>query len=203
MDEHYTQDQVAEHQGRGYGSLHMSRSEHIVRSTTILAVRRDGMTAIGGDGQVTLGSTAVKHDASKIRRLCGGKVLCGFAGGAADAFALLDRFERKLDEFKGNLRKAAIELAKDWRTDRILRRLESMLAVVDRDTSLILGGAGDVIEPTDGIIGIGSGGMYAGASARALLRHSALPADQIVRESLLIAAGICIYTNEHITVETL
>lgn len=168
-----------------------------------MAVRRDGRTAIGGDGQVTLGATAVKHDTNKIRRLCHGAVLCGFAGGAADAFALLDRFERKLDEFKGNLRKAAIELAKDWRTDRILRRLESMLAVVDKDTSLIVSGAGDVIEPSDGIIGIGSGGMYAAASARALLRHSNLPAGEIVRESLLIAAGICIYTNEQITVEVL
>ena len=181
----------------------MNRAENIIRSTTILTVRRDGMTAIGGDGQVTLGATTVKHDTIKIRRLCGGKVLCGFAGGAADAFALLERFERKLDEFKGNLRKSAIELAKDWRTDRILRRLESMLAVVDKETSLIIGGAGDVIEPTDGIVGIGSGGMYAAAAARALLKHSALTADQIVRESLLITAGICIYTNEHITVETL
>ena len=174
-----------------------------VRSTTVLAVRRDGRVAIGGDGQVTIGATAVKHDTNKIRRLGGGKVLCGFAGSAADAFALLERFERKLDEFKGQLRKAAIELAKDWRTDRVLRRLESMLAVVDQETSLIIGGNGDVIEPTEGIIGIGSGGMYAAAAARALLKHSTLPADQIVREALLITADICIYTNNHLTIETL
>ena len=181
----------------------MPRDDNAIHGTTILAVRRGDQTAIGGDGQVTLGQTAVKHDANKIRRLANGKVLCGFAGSAADAFALLDRFEKKLDEFKGNLRRAAIELAKDWRTDRILRRLESMLAAADNQASLIIGGSGDVIEPTDGIIGIGSGGMYAAAAARALLKHTQLPADQIVRESLLIAADICVYTNESITVETL
>jgi len=181
----------------------MRRDDKIIHGTTILAVRRGSQTAIGGDGQVTLGQTALKHDASKIRRLADGKVLCGFAGSAADAFALLDRFEKKLDEFKGNLRRAAIELAKDWRTDRVLRRLESMLAAVDSQASLIIGGSGDVIEPTDGVIGIGSGGMYAAAAARALLKHTQLPADQIVRESLLIAADICVYTNQNITVETL
>lgn len=174
-----------------------------IHATTILAVRRDDHTAIGGDGQVTVGQTALKHDANKIRRLYNGKVLCGFAGSAADAFALLDRFEKKLDEFKGNTRRAAIELAKDWRTDRVLRRLESMLAVVDNQTSLIIGGSGDVIEPTDGVIGIGSGGMFAVAAARALLRHSSLSAADIVRESLGIASEICIYTNERIVVETL
>ncbi len=174
-----------------------------MRSTTILAVRRDGQTALGGDGQVSLGDAAVKHDANKIRRLSGGKVLCGFAGSAADAFALLDRFEAKLDEFKGNLRRAAIELAKDWRRDRVLRRLESLLAVVDAETSLMISGGGDVIEPSDGILGIGSGGMYATAAARALLRHSTLPAGEIVREALTIAADICVYTNANITVEVL
>jgi len=175
----------------------------LLYSTTILAVHRDAQTALGGDGQVTLGSTAVKHDTNKIRRLCNGKVLCGFAGSAADAFALLERFENKLDEYKGDMRRAAIELAKDWRTDRVLRRLESLLAAADTETSLIISGSGDVIEPTDGVIGIGSGGMYAAAAARALLRHSSLSAEQIVKEALLITADICIYTNSHLTIETL
>ena len=174
-----------------------------IHGTTILAVRRDGKTALGGDGQVTLGQTAVKHDANKIRRLGGGKVLCGFAGSAADAFSLLDRFDGKLDEFKGNVRRAAIELAKDWRTDRVLRRLESLLAVVDAQTSLIISGSGDVIEPSDGVIGIGTGGMYATAAARGLLKHSSLSAPEVIRESLLIAADICIYTNTNLTIETL
>lgn len=181
----------------------MSTQRQKIHSTTILAVRRDGHVAIGGDGQVTLGQTAVKHDTNKIRRLGSGKVLCGFAGSAADAFALLERFDAKLDENKGNLKRAATQLAKDWRTDRILRRLESLLAVVDAETSLIISGDGNVIEPTDGIIGIGSGGMFAVAAARALLKHSSLPADQIVRESLLIASDICVYTNDHLTIETL
>jgi len=181
----------------------MPSNNQIIRSTTILAVRRDGQTAIGGDGQVTLGQTAVKHDTNKIRRLCDGKILCGFAGSAADAFALLERFEGKLEQFKGNLRRSAIELAKDWRTDRVLRRLESLLAAVDSETSLIIGGSGDVIEPKDGVIGVGSGGMYAAAAARALLKHSSLSAEEIVKESLLITADICIYTNNQITIETL
>jgi ATP-dependent HslUV protease subunit HslV len=174
-----------------------------MRSTTILAVRRNAQTALGGDGQVSLGDAAVKHDANKIRRIGGGKILCGFAGSAADAFALLDRFETKLDEFKGNLRRSAIELAKDWRRDRVLRRLESLLAVVDAETSLMISGSGDVIEPSDGIIGIGSGGMYATAAARALAQHSTLNAEQIVREALTIASEICVYTNGNITVEVL
>ncbi|MHC4442567.1 MAG: ATP-dependent protease subunit HslV [Planctomycetota bacterium] len=183
--------------------LAISANHNPIRSTTILSVRRDGKTAIGGDGQVTLGETAVKHDTNKIRRLCEGKVLCGFAGSAADSFALLDRFEGKLEQYKGNIRRAAIELAKDWRTDRVLRRLESLLAAVDKERSLIIGGSGDVIEPTDGIIGIGSGGMYAAAAARALLQHSSLGAADMVKEALLITADICIYTNNQITVETL
>lgn len=181
----------------------MRQGETAIHATTILAVRRGEQTAIGGDGQVTIGQTALKHDANKIRRLGDGKVICGFAGSAADAFALLDRFEKKLDEFKGNVRRAAIELAKDWRTDRVLRRLESMLAVVDSQTSLIIGGNGDVIEPTEGVIGIGSGGMYAVAAARALLKYSNLSAADIVREALAIAADICVYTNHNIVVETL
>src|SRR5271163_2505783 len=147
------------------------------RSTTILSVRRDGMVALGGDGQVTLGNVVAKHDAVKIRRVGGGKVLTGFAGSAADAFSLLERFEKKLGEHPDNTRRAVIELAKEWRTDRVLRRLEAMLAVVDKTNSLIVSGAGDVIEPTDGILGIGSGGAFATAAAKALLENSDLPAN--------------------------
>ncbi len=173
------------------------------RSTTILSVRRNGQVALGGDGQVTLGNIVAKQDAMKIRRLGGGKVLSGFAGSAADAFALLERFEKKLAEFPDNTRRAVIELAKDWRTDRALRRLEAMLAVVDAATSLIVSGAGDVIEPTDGIIGIGSGGPYAASAAKALLAHSNLDARQIAEAALKIAGEMCIYTNTNIKVETL
>ncbi len=172
------------------------------RSTTILSVRRDGQVALGGDGQVTLGAVVAKHDAIKIRRVGGGKVLTGFAGSAADAFSLLERFEKKLSEFPDNTRRAVIELAKEWRTDRVLRRLEAMLAVVDPQTSLIVSGAGDVIEPTDGIIGIGSGGPYAVAAARALAAHSSLDAKAIVEAALKIAGDLCIYTNTNIKVET-
>jgi ATP-dependent HslUV protease subunit HslV len=177
-------------------------SQKPARSTTILSVRRDGKTALGGDGQVTLGNVVAKADAVKIRRVGGGKVLVGFAGSAADAFALLERFEKKLSEFPDNTRRAVIELAKDWRTDRVLRRLEAMLAVVDRETSLIVSGAGDVIEPADGIIGIGSGGAFAQAAAKALVTHSNLDAKQIVEAALRIAGEICIYTNTNIKVET-
>jgi len=172
-------------------------------STTILSVRKDGQVALGGDGQVTLGNVVAKHDAVKIRRLGNGKVLVGFAGSAADAFALLDRFEKKISEFPDNTRRAAIELAKEWRTDRILRRLEAFLAVADKQVSLLVSGAGDVIEPTDGIIGIGSGGPFAQAAAKALLQHSSLPAKEIVESALKIAGEICIYTNTNIKVETL
>jgi ATP-dependent HslUV protease subunit HslV len=178
-------------------------TQHAARSTTILSVRKDGQVALGGDGQVTLGNVVAKHDAVKIRRLGGGKVLTGFAGSAADAFALLERFEKKLNEFPDNTRRAVIELAKEWRTDRVLRRLEAMLAVVDRDTSLIVSGAGDVIEPSDGIIGIGSGGPFAQAAAKALLQHSSLAAKDIVEAALKIAGEICIYTNTNVKVETL
>lgn len=174
-----------------------------IRSTTILTVRRGDRVALGGDGQVSLGDTIIKHDASKIRPLADGKVLCGFAGSAADAFALLDRFEGKLDQYKDNLRRAAIELAKEWRTDRALRRLESMIIAVSRDTTLLIGGAGDVIEPTDGVVGIGSGGMYATAAARALMAHTDLAPDTIIEESLKIAADICVYTNDKISVKTI
>ena len=172
-------------------------------STTILTVRRGDRVAIGGDGQVSLGATRIKHDAKKIRSLAEGKVLCGFAGSAADAFALLDRFEVKLEKHKNSLRRSAIELAKEWRTDRALRRLESLLIAVSKDATLMIGGSGDVIEPSDGIAGIGSGGMFAVSAARALLKHTALDAADIVREALNVAADICVYTNHEIFVETL
>jgi ATP-dependent HslUV protease subunit HslV len=175
----------------------------LLRSTTILAVRRGATVAIGGDGQVSLGETTVKRDARKIRPLLGGKVYCGFAGATADAFALLERFEAKLEKHKNNVRRAAIELAKDWRTDRLLRRLEAILTIAAPEALLMLSGAGDVIEPSDGIIGTGSGGMYATAAARALLAHTELPADEIVTEALRIAADICVYTNHDIVVEKL
>ncbi len=171
------------------------------RSTTILTVRHRGVVAMGGDGQVTVGSSIMKADAVKIRRLADGKVLTGFAGSAADAFALLERFEAKLKDFPSNMPRAATELAKDWRTDRVLRRLEAMMAVVDARNTLLLSGNGDVIQPTDGILGIGSGGSYAVAAAKALLAHSGLGAVEIVRKSLEIAAEIDIYTNNQIVVE--
>jgi ATP-dependent HslUV protease subunit HslV len=172
-----------------------------LHATTILTVRHRGTVAIGGDGQVTLGTSIVKPDARKIRRLLDGEVLCGFAGGSADAFALLERFEARLKDFPGNVPRAATELAKEWRTDRALRRLDALLAVVSREHTLLVSGVGDVIQPPDGILGIGSGGMYAVAAARALVRHTSLPAGEIVRQSLEIAAGIDIYTNTHIEVE--
>ena len=175
----------------------------MTRGTTILSVRRDGQVAVAGDGQVTMGETVVKSDAKKVRLLADGKVITGFAGATADALALLERFEAKLKEYPGNTLRAAIELAKEWRTDRNLRRLESLLVVVDKHKSLLIGGSGDVIEPDDGIIGVGSGGPYAVAAARALLKHTQLSAENIVREALAIAAGICVYTNDHITVEVL
>lgn len=170
-------------------------------ATTILTVRHQGRVAMGGDGQVTLGSAVMKADAVKIRRLMDGKVLCGFAGTAADAFALMERFEAKLKEFPTNVPRAATELAKEWRTDRALRRLEALLSVADQKYSLLVSGTGDVIQPTDGIIGIGSGGNYAVAAARALTQHSPLGAAEIVRTALRIAGEIDIYTNTNITVE--
>ena len=173
------------------------------RSTTILSVRHKGVVAIGGDGQVSLGNTIMKADAMKIRRLMDGKVITGFAGSAADAFALLERFEAKLRDFPANVPRAATELAKDWRTDRALRRLEALLAVVDARHTLLVTGTGDVIQPTDSVLGIGSGGNFAVAAARALLAHSDLSAAEIVRKSLEIAAGICVFTNDQIVVEEL
>ena len=173
------------------------------RSTTILAVRHRGGVALGGDGQVTLGNVVFKSDALKIRRLHNGRVLCGFAGASADAFALLERFEARLKDYQGNVPRAATELAKDWRTDRALRRLEAMLVAADREHLLVLGGTGDVIQPTEGVAAIGAGGPFALAAARALLTHSDLSAPQVVRASLEIAADLCIYTNRNITVEEL
>lgn len=174
-----------------------------LRATTILTVRHNGQVALGGDGQVTLGDSIMKGDANKIRWLGDHKVLTGFAGASADAFALLERFEAKLKDFPGNVPRAAIELAKDWRTDRALRRLEALLVVVDPKHTLLVTGNGDVIQPADSVIGVGSGGNYAVSAARALLRHSNLSAVEIVRESLKIASEIDIYTNDQIVVEEL
>ncbi len=169
--------------------------------TTILAVQHQGRTAIGGDGQVTLGNIVMKSDAHKIRRLYDNQVVVGFAGASADAFALLERFEAKLRDFQGNVPRAATELAKDWRTDRALRRLEAMMVAVDRTNLLVIGGTGDVIQPTDHVAAIGSGGPYAQSAARALMLHSTLSAAEIVRTSLEIAADLCIYSNRNIEVE--
>ncbi|MGQ9523618.1 MAG: ATP-dependent protease subunit HslV [Armatimonadota bacterium] len=177
------------------------RGHKRIHGTTIVAVMRNGQTAMAGDGQVTLEHSILKHGAVKVRRMYHGRVLAGFSGTAADAFALFDRFEGKLEEGRGNLKAAAVQFAKDWRTDRVLRRLEALMIVADRENLLVLSGAGDVIEPDDGIAAVGSGGGYALAAARALIRHSDLTAEQIAREALLIAAGICVYTNDRITVE--
>jgi ATP-dependent HslUV protease subunit HslV len=173
------------------------------RSTTILAVRHNGRVAVGGDGQVTLGNVVMKSDAHKVRRLHNNRVLAGFAGASADAFALLERFEAKLKDHQGSVPRAATELAKDWRMDRNLRRLEAMLVVADRDNLLLLSGTGDVVQPTEGVAAIGSGGPYALAAARALLVHSSLSAGDIVRAALEIAGDLCIYTNRNIQVEEL
>jgi len=172
-------------------------------ATTILTVRRNGKVAMGGDGQVTLGTAIMKADAMKIRRLMEGKVLCGFAGASADAFALMERFEEKLKDYPSNVPRAATELAKEWRTDRALRRLEALMAVADSKGTLLISGTGDVISPTDGVVGIGSGGNYAIAAARGLLQHSDLEAAEIVKAALAIAADIDIYTNTNIVVEVL
>ncbi len=172
-------------------------------ATTVVCVRRDGKVALGGDGQVTMKDTVMKNTASKVRRLADGSVLAGFAGSVSDAFNLFVRFEAKLSEFNRNITRAAVELAKEWRTDKYLRQLEALLAVCDTEKSLLIAGSGEVIEPDDGILAIGSGGGYALAAARALINHTDLDAESITRESLRIASGICIYTNDHITVETL
>jgi ATP-dependent HslUV protease, peptidase subunit HslV len=174
-----------------------------IRSTTILCVRNGPTVALGCDGQVTVGTTIMKSNARKLRKMHQNQVLAGFAGATADAFTLFEKFETKLAEYRGNLTRAAVELAKDWRTDRVLRRLEALLAVADREHSFIISGTGDVVEPEDGILAIGSGGPYALSAARALLAHTALPPSQIVEQSMNIAAGIDIYTNHNIVIEEL
>ncbi len=174
-----------------------------LHGTTIISVRRKNEVAVGGDGQVSLGNTVIKANARKVRRLYNEKVLAGFAGGTADAFTLFERFESKLDTYQGNLMRAAVELAKDWRADRILRRLEAMLVVADTKSSLIITGMGDVIEPEQGLMAIGSGGFYAKSAAQALLENTDLGAANVVEKSLSIAADICVYTNRNFTIETL
>ena len=174
-----------------------------IRSTTVIAVRHKGEVAVAGDGQVTMGNTVVKHAAKKVRRLYHGRVITGFAGATADAFTLFDKLEQKLEQYNGNLMRAAVELAKEWRTDKMLRRLEALLVAVDQEHSLLLSGNGDVIEPDDGIIAIGSGGPYAQSAAKALVAHSDLGAEAICRAAMEIAGSICIYTNHAIVVETL
>jgi ATP-dependent HslUV protease subunit HslV len=175
----------------------------MIHSTTILAVRHNQRAVLAGDGQVTLGVTVVKQSARKIRRLYNDKILAGFAGSAADSFALFSRFEAKLEQYRGQIERSAVELAKDWRTDRILRRLEAMLIVMDANSTFLLSGNGDLIEPDDGIVGIGSGGAYAAAAARALVKHTTLDARAIAESAMTVAAGICIYTNTNLTIEEL
>lgn len=171
--------------------------------TTIVCVKKDGHVAMGGDGQVTLGQTAIKHTARKVRKIYNDKVMVGFSGATADALTLFDKFESKLEEYRGNLKRAAVELAKDWRTDRMLRRLEALLAIADKDSMFLISGSGDVLEPDDDVLAIGSGGAYAQSAAKALIRHSRLDARAIVEESLRIASEVCIYTNDKIVVEVL
>jgi ATP-dependent HslUV protease subunit HslV len=181
----------------------LEEGRRMFRGTTILCVRKNGSVALAGDGQVTMGNTVMKHTARKIRRMHDDKVLAGFAGSTADAFTLFEKFEAKLQEFRGNLSRSAVALAKDWRTDRILRKLEALLIVADKETTLVLSGAGDVIEPDDGVAAIGSGGPFALAAARSLVAHSPLSAREVAEESMKIAAEICIYTNDRILVEEL
>jgi ATP-dependent HslUV protease subunit HslV len=176
---------------------------HEFHATTVIAVRKGGIVAIGGDGQVTLGNTVMKGNAMKVRRLADGAVLAGFAGAVSDAFALFERFEGKLQEYNKNLARAAVELGKEWRTDKYLRQLNALLAVCDKEQSLLIAGTGEIIEPEDGILAIGSGASFALAAARSLVKHTDMNAEEIVRESLMTAAEICIYTNTNITVETL
>jgi len=175
----------------------------VIRATTVVCVRRDGQVAMAGDGQVTVGNTVMKHGAAKVRRLYHDKILAGFAGSAADAFALFSRFEAKLEEYRGNMERAVVELAKDWRMDKYLRQLQAMLIVANNERAYLISGTGDLIQPDDGILAIGSGGPFALAAARALMKHTQLTAAAVAEESLRVAAEICIYTNDNITVETL
>lgn len=178
-------------------------SEKIIRSTTVLAIRRDGHVVVAGDGQVTMGDTVVKHQAKKVRRLYHDRILTGFAGSTADAFTLFEKLEAKLEQYNGNLKRAGVELAKDWRLDRALRRLEALLIAADPNQCFILSGTGDVIEPDDGLLAVGSGAPYALAAARALMAHTDLSIRQIAEEAMKIAASICIYTNKEFTIEEL
>ncbi len=175
----------------------------VIRATTVICVRRDGQVAMAGDGQVTVGNTVMKHGAAKVRRLYHDKILAGFAGSAADAFALFSRFEAKLEEFRGNMERSVVELAKDWRMDKYLRQLQAMLIVANSERAYLISGTGDLIQPDDGILAIGSGGPFALAAARALMKHTSLNAVEIAEEALRTAAAICIYTNDNITVESL
>jgi len=175
----------------------------IIHATTVICVRRDGQVAMAGDGQVTVGNTVMKHGAAKVRRMYHDKILAGFAGSAADAFALFSRFEGKLEEYRGNMERSVVELAKDWRLDKYLRQLQAFLIVSNTERAYLISGTGDLIQPDDGILAIGSGGPYALAAARALVQHTSMPAAEVAREAMLIAASICIYTNDNITVETL
>jgi ATP-dependent HslUV protease subunit HslV len=179
------------------------KKDSTVRSTTIIGVRRGDMVAMAGDGQVSLGDTVMKQKAKKIRKIYGDRVVAGFAGASADALTLFEKFESKIEQYKGNLTRAVVELAKEWRTDKILRRLEALLVVMDKEHSFVISGSGEIIEPDDGIVAIGSGGGFALAAARALVKHSDLDARTIAEEALRIAAGICVYTNENVTVEVL
>ena len=178
-------------------------TKRLIRSTTVLSVRRDGKVVLAGDGQVTLGESVIKHSAKKIRRLYNDKILAGFAGSTADAFTLFSRFEAKLEQYHGNLGRAAVELGRDWRTDKFLRNLEALLIVSDKDQTYLLSGQGDVIEPDSGIAAIGSGGPYAQAAAQALLEHTQLPAREVAEEAMKIAGKMCIYTNDRVTIEEL
>jgi ATP-dependent HslUV protease subunit HslV len=175
----------------------------VFHATTVICVRREGQVAMAGDGQVTVGNTVMKHGAAKVRRLYHDKILAGFAGSAADAFALFSRFEAKLEEYRGNMERSVVELAKDWRMDKYLRQLQAMLIVANNDRAYLVSGTGDLIQPDDGILAIGSGGPFALAAARALIKHTEMNAPDVARESLRIASEICIYTNDNITVETL
>ncbi|MEO8446391.1 MAG: ATP-dependent protease subunit HslV [bacterium] len=181
----------------------MLNTENKIRSTTVIGLIKDGQAVIGSDGQVTMGNTVMKHTTRKVRKIFNDKVLVGFAGATSDAFTLFERFEGKLEQYKGNLSRAAVELAKEWRSDKYLRRLEALLAVVNEEKTLIISGTGDVIEPDDGIVAIGSGGQYALVAARMLLKYSKLNAKEIVQESLTQAAEVCIYTNHNISIEEL
>ncbi len=181
----------------------MKQEQPLIHATTVICVRRDGQVAMAGDGQVTIGNMVMKHGASKVRRLYNDKILAGFAGSAADAFALFSRFEGKLEEYRGNMERSVVELAKDWRLDKYLRQLQAFLIVANEEKAYLLSGTGDLIQPDDGILAIGSGGSFALAAARALMNHTKMTASEIAIEAMRIASGICIYTNDHITVETL